>query len=236
MHKILIFLFTIAPCLLFTAVKPSLAADDGQTHFRFGIVTPRDSFLSVLQSKILMEAFRRNGWELDIQYYADNTKLVRLVEMGLIDGEVLRESTFADNGMHPGYVKVAVETVAGESGAYATADLPISDWKSLAELNRPVGFVLAEIFNATPAESHYSPGKPDRLQDPARRFPGAGPWRDTGLRHGRSLPRNGDDALSGICQHKHQTAGYLVKNRGEYLFRQKNTPLSCPCWSRPSAA
>lgn len=150
MHRILILLFAIAPCLLFAAVKPSLAADDGQTIFRFGMATPPNSFLSVLQSNVLVEAFQRNGWKLEIQYFSDNVKLVRLVEMGLIDGEVLREGTFADNGTHPGYVKVAAETVAGESGAYAIADLPVSDWKSLAELSVPVGFVLAEKFNANP--------------------------------------------------------------------------------------
>lgn len=118
---------------------------------------PPDSFPCNLQCKALEEAFRRNGWELEIRPYPRKMEVVELVSAGKLDGDVLRVSNFTDNGAHPGYVKIDVEMVGGESGAYALSDLPVSDWQSLKILHVPIGYIFGEYVNMVPLKETLPP-------------------------------------------------------------------------------
>jgi len=157
-------------CLLFLAGGPSPAASAGGS-FVFGTCAPLDSFPFTLQRRILTEAFRRNGWSLDIRYYEDRTLLTRLVETGALDGDALRSMAFARDPAHRGYVMIDAPTVSGECGAYAVRSLKVTDWASLAGLNPPVGYVVGETVVANPLGEHV----------PAERLRGYPAWVD-GLR------------------------------------------------------
>jgi len=157
-------------CLLLLAGQPSPAAS-AETRFVFGTCAPLDSFPFTLQRRILAEAFRRNGWSLEIRYYKDRTRLTRMVETGELDGDALRSAAFARDPANHGYVMIDAPTVSGECGAYATRALPVTDWASLAGLKLPVGYAVGETVVSVPLGQHV----------PAARLKGYITWID-GLR------------------------------------------------------
>lgn len=157
MSRILALLLLLACCLPPCPANRVLASDGAPVRFLFGTAIPADSFPCNLQCKALKEAFCRNGWELEIKRYSRNREVVELVDAGKIDGDVLRVNTFTDNGAHPGYVKIDVEMVSGESGAYALSGLPVSGWQSLKMLRSPIGYVLGEEINEVPLKKALPP-------------------------------------------------------------------------------
>lgn len=120
-------------------------------------MVPATSFTHKYQVKILTEAFRRNGWNFQLEYYKDLKKLIAQVEQGSLDGDSPRGINFAAGDAHPGYVKIDSVLYSIETGAYTTEPLPIIDWDSLADLNMPVGYVTGVFLHENELGERITP-------------------------------------------------------------------------------
>lgn len=132
-------LFAVAIVSILMLAESILAANS-QTRFVFGCGPGETSFTNLYQRKILTEAFRRNGIEVEFRVIPHLDEITRMVNAGELDGDVHRASSLTDGGYNPGYVRIDPSTFTIEWSAYSIAPAEVYDWNSLARLGLPVGY------------------------------------------------------------------------------------------------
>jgi len=146
---LLVVLLCVSVVLVASVASAASTSQDtkAQTDFHFGTGFRPGFFPYEYHIKVLTEAFKRNGWTIRIDYYPDVQKLIHEVEKGVLDGDAVRSEFFNELHPSPGYVKVDMNWLAGESGAYATRALPVKGLDDLAALNVPIGYTQGVKLN-----------------------------------------------------------------------------------------
>jgi len=132
----LIFILLILCCFSI----PALAQKTSQTHFRFG-TSETTSFIGRYQSRVLTEAFRRNGLTIEFVEVHNRQALIDMVEKGLLDGDARRVTDFTQAGNYPGYVKIDEQTYTLAIAAYSKTPYKAESWADLGRLGVSVGYV-----------------------------------------------------------------------------------------------